>query len=298
MEASVVSGEYDYRNIIIPSTVDYNGRSFSVTGIGERAFDGSKVQTILIPHSVKYIAQGAFNSNKYLKNLVIPNSIVRIETSNFIEVQDSLIFEDGEETLVINEGYAEKITFISRFVAKYLYVGRNLWGDGIFSDYPSISVSLSTVDILEYGDNIVKMLPVYHYNFWNGTFRGTFHTLILGKKIEYLESMNQNENLKTIICKMQNPIGFDKEYFSTQQYMNVEVHIPQGSLTQYTNSEGWKYFFVYKEEQALGLQNIEAEKTNKGIWTLGGMKVREGFQKHNGSKGDIYIIDGKKAIVK
>ena len=62
--AMVVAGDTPYTGkVIIPASVNYNGKSYTVTGIGENAFrDCSGLTTIVIPEAVWNIHKNAFNN--------------------------------------------------------------------------------------------------------------------------------------------------------------------------------------------------------------------------------------------
>ena len=65
--------------IIIPSSVTYNSVSYSVTSIGERAFDYCAALTsITIPNSVTSIGEKAFSDCHCLTSVTIPNSVTSI----------------------------------------------------------------------------------------------------------------------------------------------------------------------------------------------------------------------------
>lgn len=70
-------------SIVIPSTVTYNGKEYSVTGIEDRAFAGSKVTSVTIPSSVTSIGSSAFQSCSGLTTISIPNSVTRIGSHAF-----------------------------------------------------------------------------------------------------------------------------------------------------------------------------------------------------------------------
>ncbi len=71
---SSASGE-----IIIPSTVTYNSVSYSVTSIGDYAFEGcSGLTSITIPNSVTSIGDYAFMFCSGLTSVTIPNSVTSI----------------------------------------------------------------------------------------------------------------------------------------------------------------------------------------------------------------------------
>ena len=75
---------YDYPNeyagnIVIPSSVKYNGTTYSVTSIGDDAFSGcDSLTSIQIPNSVTSIGSSAFSSCDSLTSIQIPNSVTSI----------------------------------------------------------------------------------------------------------------------------------------------------------------------------------------------------------------------------
>ena len=75
---------YEYRNeytgvVIIPETVTYSSRTYSVTSIGGEAFRGcSGLTSIEIPSSVTSIGSYAFSGCSGLTSITIPNSVTSI----------------------------------------------------------------------------------------------------------------------------------------------------------------------------------------------------------------------------
>ena len=92
-----------YRNdsytgdIVIPSTVNYNNRTFTVTGIGRYAFGsggaesygsyydnyGCKITSISLPSSIKIIKELAFQNCRKLSDIELPISLKTIGIKAF-----------------------------------------------------------------------------------------------------------------------------------------------------------------------------------------------------------------------
>ena len=84
--AEVTSGDVKYTdNVTIPESFTYNGVTYSVTSIGEGAFDGcSGLTSITIPNSVTSIGSWAFYGCSGLTSITIPNSVTSIGGNAFL----------------------------------------------------------------------------------------------------------------------------------------------------------------------------------------------------------------------
>lgn len=66
-------------NIVIPNSVTYNNKTYTVIGIGINAFRGcTNVTSISMPNTIKYIDTEAFAGCTGLTSLDIPNSTIRL----------------------------------------------------------------------------------------------------------------------------------------------------------------------------------------------------------------------------
>ncbi|MEE3416780.1 MAG: leucine-rich repeat domain-containing protein [Prevotella sp.] len=71
-------------NVVIPTTVTYNGKDFPVTSIDYSAFfNYSGLTSITIPNSVTRIGRSAFSGCSGLTSITIPNSVTSIGESAF-----------------------------------------------------------------------------------------------------------------------------------------------------------------------------------------------------------------------
>ena len=73
-------------DVVIPSSLEYNGTTYSVTSIGAWAFYGcSGLTSVSIPNSVTTIGRNAFSYCSGLTSVTIPNSVTYIEAWAFYD---------------------------------------------------------------------------------------------------------------------------------------------------------------------------------------------------------------------
>ena len=76
---SVFRGKSALVDVVIPAEIEYDGKTYSVTSIGEHAFEGcSKLSSISIPNSVTSIGDYAFRECYGLTSIIMPNSVTSI----------------------------------------------------------------------------------------------------------------------------------------------------------------------------------------------------------------------------
>ena len=256
MEATVVSGDYDFRDIIIPKSFTYNGREFSVVTIGEYAFSrmgANNLISLSLPNSIKNIKDYAFGENGYLKKIVIPNSVEKISPWNSFIAKDSIIFEDGDTSI---EFVWHKNSYRGFFSSRYIYFGRQIKS----IQYGALTLEKSfwglagcnKIETIEYGSSVKKPFPLtYDIGSHNIYGMESLKTIILGENTDDIFSGLDVPSLERIICRSDKPRGFEtsKGYFSDSQYLNIKLFIPKGTLEHYLKAEGWKNFFNIEEAE-------------------------------------------------
>ena len=86
-KAEVTSGTIKYTgNVVILENVVYDGVSYSVSSIGNSAFQGcSRLTSIIIPNNVTSIGNNAFDGCSGLTSITIPNGVTFIGSVAFAD---------------------------------------------------------------------------------------------------------------------------------------------------------------------------------------------------------------------
>ena len=152
----VSDAERSITSAVIPSTVTYNGTTYSVTGIGECSFSNCmQLTSIDIPNSITYIGYNAFWHCVNLKSIRIPNSVTRMDASVF-----SCCYALESVELPANLTEIANYTFNSCSALKNVTIPQNVIriGEEAFSNCKS----LETIHI-----------PVGVKSIYRSTFKGT-----------------------------------------------------------------------------------------------------------------------------
>lgn len=75
--------DYSSTGTIIPQNVSYNGKTYSVTAIGDYALANCGVSSVTIPSSVTSIGHFAFQNCRWMNSVTIPGSVTYIGQSAF-----------------------------------------------------------------------------------------------------------------------------------------------------------------------------------------------------------------------
>lgn len=123
---SVKLNNYSAQNVSIPSTVENGGITYTVTTIGEYAFQHAQMPTITIPDSVITIEDAAFASCA-LQYITIPDSVITISNDAFYSCESMTNIVIGNNVKTIGNYAFEEC-----------------------EDLPSITIPDSVTDLGEY----------------------------------------------------------------------------------------------------------------------------------------------------
>lgn len=214
-------------DIVIPETVSYEGKEYKVTRIGEQAFHGDDLTSVVIPNSVITIAKEAFNACYKLTSVTIGNSMTTIEEKAFNTCRSltsltiprsvtsiekgafagcaitSLVIEDAPVSLGY-QAFANCKNLVS------VDLGNNIKIIGSYAFYdcdklPSITIPNSVTEI---GD-------------W---------------------AFNWCDELMEVISLIETPFETPTYVFNDDNYNKATLYVPKGKLSLYKEVTCWKRF--------------------------------------------------------
>ena len=227
--------EYDYEysgDIVIPSTVKYNGKIYAVTTIGDAAFAYCDLKSIVIPNSITSIGDYVFldGFSERLISITIPNSVTSIGDG---------VFSDCSEfrSVIIPNGVTS--------IGEFMFAGcRNLRNFTIPNSVTSIGnnafvdcKSLKSVTI----PNSVTSIGDYAFS--------------------------TRSALTSINVLNKPPVAIDSDVFT---YYDATLYVPQGSIEAYKAADYWKNFENIVEFDATAIEDVTDDAPAFGI-TAGGV---------------------------
>ena len=217
-------------DVVIPETVQFSGKTFTVVAIGSYAFGDYIINSISIPKTVKEIKRLAFNKTK-IETFVVPKTVEGI--ISFPDAEN-LIIEESSTPLHIyvngtEEGFYDHWGFDETNKSKKVYIGRTLEAE---DGYRSLYFSDKTVSIT-FGKfvspqsitvSLVRCTAFRKGGGFGGNARNTNPLIV---KLEH-------ETPPVLTLKS----GFEKNV-----YLAVKLLVPAASLSKYQSAPIWKDFF-------------------------------------------------------
>ena len=148
-------------SVTIPSTVTYNGNTYTVTSIEYSAFQDCKnLISVMIPNTVTYIDERAFSGCVNLTSVIIPNSVTKIYNEVFMNCKSLTSISIPEGVTHIGEVafYGCKSLTSITIPNSVTSIGENAFGGNTFT---SITID-SDADISEADLNFYKDGVRYH----------------------------------------------------------------------------------------------------------------------------------------
>ena len=197
---------YYSSDVIIPKTVTYGGKEYSVTSIGGYAFSScSGLTSVTIPNSVSSIGLGAFRDCSGLTSVIIPNSVTSI---------GDYAFE-----------YCSGLTSVT--------IPNSMTSIGwrVFSN----CTGLTSVTI----PNSVTSIGIAAFQYCSG-----LTSIAIGSGIEDIgnQAFADCPELTDVYCYAENVPSTNVDAFEGSYIEYATLHVPKGCIDAYKAVEPWKNF--------------------------------------------------------
>ena len=294
--ASSSNGSAYYGSVVIPESVTYDGKTYSVTSIGIWAFNRcSSLTSVTIGNSVTSIDHDAFRDCSSLTSVDIPNSVTSIGSSAF--------------------SYCSSLTSVTipnsvTSIGSYAFSGcRSLTsvtiGNGVTSISSSAFSGCSSLTSVTIGNGVTS-IGSYAFSDCSGltsvtipnsvTYIGpeafqlcsNLASIVLGNAVEGIGSnaFANCKKLEDVYCyAIRYPSSVSYDAFNNSYIDYVTLHVPAQSVTQYRNQSPWSGFMdvvplTGTDPQPTGIESVYAtgvsnESQNSKYFTLGGKQFSQ-----------------------
>ena len=288
-QASVTYQGEDYNksrvysgDVIIPSTVVYEGETYDVTSIGDFAFYRcTGLTSVTIPKSVVSIGENAFYFCERLTSVTIPSSVTSIGNNAFQNCTSLTSVIIPSSVTKIGSGAFQGCTGLTTIpsglssIVDYMF--SFCWG------FTSIDIPSSVTSI---GNNA----------FQNCT---SLTSVTIPSSVTNIDSraFQSCYRLHTIYCLNPTPPTCGYEMFICNDYVRdkydvytyATLHVPMGSQEVYSSAYEWRYFNEIKEDMEVDgnvfYANLTVKQGTTG-YTRQAIKADEKYTIYIGALGE------------
>ncbi|SFC16278.1 leucine-rich repeat domain-containing protein [Kaistella jeonii] len=295
-------------NLVIPSTVTFNNKTYTVTAIGDLAFNTVEtLQSVTIPNTVTKIGVRSFEECVFLTNVILPDSLITIGDNAFQFCTSLILFTIPNSVTSIGDYAFDNCTALTTFTIPNSVT----WiGDGTFANCSNlISINIpNSVTWIGGGafancSNLTSInIPNSLTNIGNFAFTNctSLTSITIPKSVSHIDSdaFSNCTNLSSIIINNPMPPVIDSSVFGGVNQNACSLTVPSSGVIAYKAADVWKNFNPITGSGTLAATNF---KNQKNITIYPNPIQNETFLDLNNSantKLEIYDTNGKLVLKK
>lgn len=254
-------------DLIIPGTVEYDGETYTVIGVGKRYdrpfYNCTKLTSVTIQEGVKVIGEQAFQSCTKLKKVVLPNSVEELnyafaECKNLQSITLSNSLTNLCEGLFWGCENLESIEIpnsVTTMGTSVFYLCYNLKSvklpDGLTKIRESTFSSCYSLSSITFPNTLTTIGKESFQS-----CKSLTSIVIPASVIDIdVDAFNNCENLHTIFIESQTPPALGENAFPE----DVKIYVPCDAIENYMNDEDW---LPYKSNLATSSHKIFVSSSN------------------------------------
>ena len=249
---------YNLTNLVIPSTVTYEGKVYKVTRIGFDAFNQcDKLTFVDIPSSVKTIGVGAFNFCSSLTSITLKEGLEHIEWNAFEDCRslENITFPNSLKTIG-NYAFSNTLWY-KNHPNGAVYAGNVFYKyKGDIPQNTSFVIKEGTVSISPYAfvkENYHEDYSLVSVSIPNSVEvigEGAFYrcraltSIVIPAGVTTIETLafDYCKALKSVTCEAVNPPALSGSVFLSTPIADATLYVPAESLEAYKSADQWKDF--------------------------------------------------------
>lgn len=248
---------YYQGDIIIPSSVTYGGKNYTVIAIGEAAFYKSRITSISIPETVTTIMDGAFEGSELLSAINIGKNITQINDNvSLVEVFNGCFALEEINVDPDNTVYASIDGVLLSKDKKNLFIcpagktGSYVTPPGVetikkyaFYKCRNLTDIILSDDVISVEKSIIKNCK-------------ELAKLVIGKNVTSIEDYAFYGDI--IVKDVYNYSTVPQSIsFLTFSDTSGVLHVPVGCTSAYMSADGWKEFSSILDDATTGITRLE-----------------------------------------
>ena len=274
-------------DVVIPSTVEKDGKHYTVTGIGQRAFwRCSKLTSLKLPETLTHIGEAAMFFCPLIEEIEVPEGVTVIEASAFSSCSALKTITLPGKLMYISDWLFDGCSSLESVSLPQTVKSI---GQGAFN----FCNSLKEIEI----SNEVTIIPDRAFSGCVSLQKVVFPSELttigssafarctslkeirLGQKVKEIAvfAFSNCSSLETVYCMASIPpvcemSGNDNVFYDVN-LKNVTLFVPKGSVSEYSEANQWKEFGCIVEAAEtlpiiVKIENVEKQKVDDAMFKL------------------------------